>query len=477
MSYTDLYALLPLIVLAATPVLLIVVIAFRRDHVVTARLAAAGLIASLVLVPLTASPARTEITALLTLDNYARFFIGLIIAAALAVAFLSYDFLDGSDDEPDEFYVLLTLGTLGASVLAASSHFVSFFLGLEILSVSLYALIAYPRRSPNQIEAGLKYLILAGATSAFLLFGLALVYAVTGTMDFAAAAAKRPSDWLAPVVLFAGWGAVLVGIGFKLAVVPFHLWTPDVYQGAPAPVTAFVATVSKGAMFALLARLFIPSGAQHEMPLVLVFSLIALASMFAGNVLALLQENVKRIFAYSSIAHLGYLLVAFLASGERALIAVGFYLTAYFITTLAAFGVITVLSSADREADRISDYRGLFWRRPALAAIMTASLLSLAGVPLTAGFIGKFYIVLAGVGSTMWALVLALVVSSSIGLYFYLRVMVTMYMQPEETAVPVKARPLSYTEGAALAVAALLLVWLGIYPGGFLEMLESLLRF
>jgi NADH-quinone oxidoreductase subunit N len=466
-----------LLVLAATPVVLILIIAFRRAHLFSAAIAVVGLLASLILLPLTATSQPAEITALLLMDNYARFFIGLILAAALAVAFLSYDFLDGSDDEPEEFYVLLTLGTLGASVLAASSHFVSFFLGLEILSVSLYALIAYPRRSSNQIEAGLKYLILAGATSAFLLFGLALVYAATGTMDFAAAAAKRPSDWLAPVVLFAGWGAVLVGIGFKLALVPFHLWTPDVYQGAPAPVTAYVATVSKGAMFALLARLFIPSGAHHEVPLVLVFSLIALASMFAGNVLALLQENVKRIFAYSSIAHLGYLLVAFLTSGERALIAVGFYLTAYFITTLAAFGVITVLSSPDREADHIADYRGLFWRRPVLAAIMSASLLSLAGVPLTAGFIGKFYIVLAGVGSTLWALVLALVLSSSIGLYFYLRVLVAMYMQPEIHEMPARVPSLSVGGGAALAIAAVLLVGLGIYPGGFIDLLESLLRF
>jgi NADH-quinone oxidoreductase subunit N len=457
--------------------MLLLLIAFHRDHVVSARLAAAGLIASLVLLFLTAPPQPAQITALFIIDDYARFFIGLIIAAALAVAFLAYDFLDGSDDEPDEFYVLLTLGTLGACVLAASSHFVSFFLGLEILSVSLYALIAYPRRLQNQIEAGLKYLILAGATSAFLLFGMALVYAVNGSMAFAGPVRTGVTPWLAPQVLYAGWGLVLVGIGFKLAVVPFHLWTPDVYQGAPAPVTAYVATVSKGAMFALLTRLFVPSGAHHEMPLVLVFSLIALASMLVGNVLAVLQENVKRILAYSSIAHLGYLLVAFLTSGERALVAVGFYLTAYFITTLAAFGVITVLSKVDREADRIADFRGLFWRRPGLAAIMSASLLSLAGIPLTAGFVGKFYIVLAGVGSSLWALVLVLVISSAIGLFYYLRVMVAMYMEPEAPPAVIKAPSLSFASGAALAVAAVLLIGLGVYPGGFIALLESLLRF
>ena len=192
-----------------------------------------------------------------------------------------------------------------------------------------------------------------------------------------------------------GVGLIIVGFSFKLALVPFHLWTPDVYQGAPAPVTAFVATVSKGAMFALLVRYFSVVDLRSHHALVIVFTLLAIASMVVGNLLALLQHNVKRLLAYSSIAHLGYLLVAFLASSVLATTAVTFYLVAYFVTTLGAFGVVTVLSTGEREAESLDDYRGLVVRRPWLAALFTAMLLSLAGIPLTAGFVGKFYLTVA----------------------------------------------------------------------------------
>jgi NADH-quinone oxidoreductase subunit N len=346
---------------------------------------------------------------------------------------------------------------------------------LEVLSVSLYALIAYPRGQQNRIEAGLKYLILAGASAAFLLFGLALVYASTGAMDFAAAISARPvGGRLHPQVLLAGWGLIVVGIGFKLAVVPFHLWTPDVYEGAPPSVTAYVATVSKGAVFVLLVRLFAPAGIQREMPLALVFSLIAIASMLVGNLLALLQDNVKRILAYSSIAHFGYLLVALLAGGALATTAVAFYLIAYFVTTLTAFGVVTVLSGPKRDADALIDYQGLFWRRPLLAGIFTATLLSLAGIPLTAGFVGKFYLVAAGVQSALWLLVIILVVNSAIGLFYYLRVIAVMYMQlPERDEVSVPVSSLSLAGSAVLAVLALLLVWLGVYPAPVIEIIRK----
>jgi NADH-quinone oxidoreductase subunit N len=369
----------------------------------------------------------------------------------------------------------LLLATLGSMTLVASSHFVSFFLGLEILSVSLYAMIAYTRARPISVEAGIKYLILAAASAAFLLFGIALVYAETGTMEFARiATALRANS--ADVIALAGLAMIVVGVGFKLALVPFHLWTPDVYEGAPAPVTAFVATVSKGAMFALLLRYSNLLGIQTYYSLFIAFSVIAIASMLVGNLLALLQNNVKRILAYSSIAHLGYLLVAFLASGALAVIAVAFYLTAYFVTTLGAFGVVTLLSDADRDADRIDDYRGLFHRHPWLAGIFTAMLLSLAGIPLTAGFVGKFYLVAAGVGSALWLLVIVLVVASAIGLFYYLRIVVAMYQPPPEGA-PAPARvSLPIAGSVTLAVLTLLLVWLGVYPTPFIQMIQQLAR-
>jgi NADH-quinone oxidoreductase subunit N len=355
-------------------------------------------------------------------------------------------------------------------VLAASSHFVSFFIGLEILSVSLYTLIAYTRNELN-IEAGVKYLVLAAASSAFLLFGIALLYGETGTMDLSLMASGAGAQGINNGMLLTGLALVLTGVGFKLAVAPFHMWTPDVYEGAPAPVTAFIATVSKGGVFALLLRYFIQIDVHAYPSLFRAVAFIAVVSMFAGNLLALLQNNVKRILAYSSIAHLGYLLVAFLAGGVMRVAAVTFYLVAYFITTLGAFGVITVLSGKERDADAMDDYRGLSRRRPWLALIFSAMLFSLAGIPLTAGFIGKFYIVAAGAGSALWPLVITLVVNSAIGLYYYLRIIVAVYAQPaEEEGSPVS--PLSLTGTLVLAVLTILLLWLGVYPEPLMEMIH-----
>jgi NADH-quinone oxidoreductase subunit N len=268
----------------------------------------------------------------------------LIVTAGFSVAALSYSYLEKHEGHHEELYLLLVLATLGCTVLAAASHFASFFLGIELLSVSLYALAAYLRHSDRSVEAGVKYLILAAVSSAFILFGMALVYAGTGSMAFPEIAARAAIAGGRSLSFLAGIGMIIVGLGFKLAVVPFHLWTPDVYEGAPAPVTAFIATASKGAVFALVLRYFIAVDVHRHAPLLAILTSIAVASMFAGNLLALLQTNVKRILAYSSISHLGYLLVTMLASGPLAATAAAFYLTAYFVTTLSAFGVVAALS-------------------------------------------------------------------------------------------------------------------------------------
>lgn len=474
MTPGELRALLPFIILAAVPVMIMLVVAFYRSHRVTALLTLAGLAIASFTLPLASSSGSGRVTSLLIVDHYALFFTGLIVAASFAVAALSYGYLKKREGYHEEFYILLLLATLGSAILVASSHFASFFLGLEVLSVSLYALIAYPRREHLHIEAGIKYLILAAASAAFLLFGMALVYLELGTMEFARIVSLGAVSFDGTdLLLLAGLGMLVIGIGFKLAVVPFHMWTPDVYEGAPAPVTAFVATVSKGGMFALLLRLFTPMDGPTYRSLFVVFALIAIVSMFAGNLLALFQNNVKRILAYSSIAHLGYLLVAFIAGGPLAVTAATFYLVAYFVTMLGAFGVITVLSGAERDADRIDDYRGLFWRRPWLAGIFTATLLSLAGIPLTAGFVGKFYLVVAGVGSALWLPVIILVVTSSIGLFYYLRIVVALYQPPApEISVVAPSTPLA--GGLVLAALAFLLVWLGVAPAPLMRIIQTI---
>ena len=388
MEAGDFIAILPLLVLAGAAVVVMLGVAVRRSHAASFALSLAGLAAAFASLWPAASAAPRQVTTLLTIDSYAIFFTGLIIAATFAVAVMARPYMDLYDTDRDELYILLLIAALGSAVLASSSHFVSFFLGLELFSVPLYAMIAYLYVRRESIEAGLKYLILAAASAAFLLFGIALLYAETGTLDFGRLARVAGSAGAGSLLLPA-MALIVTGIGFKLAVVPFHMWTPDVYQGAPAPVTAFVATVSKGAMVALLMRYFYTSGAHGMRGVWLVFAIIALASMIAGNLLALMQTNVKRLLAYSSIAHLGYILVAFEAGGPEGASAVAFYLVAYFVTTLGAFAVVAILSTREREAEDIADYHGLFRRRPVLACAFAAMLFSLAGHPPHGGLSGQ----------------------------------------------------------------------------------------
>lgn len=470
MSAEELTGLLPFIIIALTATGVMVSIAFYRKHEAAFGLTLTGLAAAFASVFPALSLAPLEATPLLLLDSFSIFIIGLIIASTFAVVLLSYGYNKGRGERSEEYYVLTLLAALGAIVLAGSSHFASFFLGLEVLSVSLYALIAYVRTSVKGNEAGIKYLILAGASSAFLLFGMALVYAKTGTMEFASMAERSAGD--AEILLLAGLGMIIVGAGFKLAVVPFHMWTPDIYEGAPAPVSAFIATVSKGAMFALLLRFFILIDVRSNWLLFLVFTAIAIASMTAGNFLALFQNNIKRVLAYSSIAHLGYLLVAFLASGALAATAVGFYLVAYFITILGAFGIVTVLSGKDGDRELLDDYRGLAWEHPWLAGAFTAMLLSLAGIPLTVGFIGKFYLVTAGVNSALWLLVLVLALNSALSIYYYLRIVSALYTSPAEEKIIETVPKLPLAGGFVMAVLTLLLVWFGVYPSPLIRLIE-----
>jgi NADH-quinone oxidoreductase subunit N len=474
LSSSDLIPLLPIIAPAAAAVAILLIIGSGRNHTLAATLSLVGLAAGFLPLCKMSPMASTRVASLLTLDGYALFFAGLILAASFVVVLLSHGYLQRRERQPEEFYVLLLIATSGAVVLATSSHFVSFFLGLEALTVSLYTLIAYERTGRNGIEAGVKYLILAAVSAAFLLFGMALIYAEFGTMEFsriAEAWSAHGGSLLAP----AGMAMIIVGVGFKLALAPFHMWTPDVYQGAPAPATAFLATVSKAAVFAVLLRYFAALGAAEGGSLRIVLTLTAILSMFTGNLLALMQASVKRILAYSSIAHSGYLLIALLAARAYAPLAASYYLLAYVVTTLGAWGVVAALSNKDGDADSLEDYRGLAWRRPWLSGVLTAMLFSLAGIPLTAGFVGKFYLLTAGVAGRMWLLVIMLVVNSAIGLYYYVRIIVAMYSQPRPgPAEPPTAAKSSPAASMALAGLLFVLIWFGVYPGPLIGLLQSL---
>lgn len=469
---------LPFMIVFASPLFLLLAVAIKRSHRLTRWLSLVLMSAALVSIFPASSEPPFGVPGLFVVDKFALFYLGLFLAAGMAISLFSWGYLEGLEETREEFYPLLFLAILGGAALVSSRHFASFFLALEALSVSLYALIAYPRDREKSIEAGLKYLILAAASVAFLLFGIALIYFHSGTLDFqtlgGSLAAGAASS--SPFVL-AGFALLLVGIGFKLALVPFHVWTPDIYQGAPAPATALVASISKGAVFGFLLRFFWLTGAMSNRSLRLIFSVFAVASMFVGNLLALNQKNVKRLLAYSSIAHFGYLLVAFLAAGTRGVEAVTFYLVAYFVTIVGAFGIVTVLSSKEGDAESLEAYAGLFWARPWTAAVFSAMLLSLAGIPLTAGFLGKFYVVAAGMGSGLAWLVIILIANSALSLYYYVRVIAAMSSRPQPETCPDRKNghlPLfSVASGAALAVLTLALIWLGIFPSGLIQAIRS----
>lgn len=471
MSISDLIALLPLLIVAATTLIAMLLIAVSRHHRATAVVAVAGPLLALASLFLASPHVPRTVTPLLVVDGYALFFLGLLLATTAVVTALSYRYLEPAAENREEYYLLVLMGALGAGVLVVARHFVSFFLGLELLSVSLYALIAYTRAQKQRIEAGLKYLILAGTASAFLLFGLALIYAEQGQLVFEEIVLDEPS-----LFMLAGLGLLTVGVAFKLALAPFHLWTPDVYQGAPAPVTAFIATVSKGAVFALLFRFFGGVRIYEQPALLATFGAIAVLSMLAGNLLALVQDNVKRILAYSSIAHLGYLTIAFLAGGDMGQTAAAFYLAIYFVTTLTAFGVVTWLSTAEDEAETLDDYRGLFRRNPHLAGIFTIALLSLAGIPPTAGLVSKVYVAMAGVSVSLWVPLLVLVAGSVAGVFYYMRIVVALWRDPagdeEALTFTVGGAPAGYLilNGLTLALLAL-----GVYPFFLIQIIERTL--
>lgn len=482
--------LAPLVISLASLVLMMQIAFWRHSHASWVISCLTLLAAGIALIPASAV-IPLQITPLLIADQYSLFFTALILFATLVTALLARDYLEHRAGENEEFYLLLLLSALGGVLLVSSTHLASFLLGLELLGVALYALIAYPERGHLPLEAAIKYLVLSGAASGILLFGFALIYAALGTLSFTGIGEQLVQAPVAEdkqLLVLIGTAMVFTGIGFKLSLVPFHMWTPDVYQGAPSPVTGFLATVSKGAIFAALMRLFIAAELYQYEGLMVGISILAIASMLAGNLLALQQENLKRLLAYSSIAHLGYLMIALVVYGtlqrpELAVEAAGFYLTAYIVTSLAAFALLSLLSSDirdsvlgnDAEADDIDHLNGLFWRHPLLALMLTIALLSLAGIPLTVGFVGKFYLFTAGVEGSLWLLLGALVIGSGIGIYYYLRVVFAMSLktpeQEEGLHLPVR---LSTVAKLVICLLIFIMLYLGVLPQPLIEYLGSL---
>ena len=453
--------LTPLLVLAAGALVVTLAVAVRRHHGATAALTAATFAATAAAAWAGSDRLPVEVGPLFRVSSFGLAIVAVLALAGLAVTGLTHGYLRPEADRREEVYIVLLLAALGAGALVLARHLASLFLGLETLGVGLYVLVASLRERRRSLEAGAKYLVLTGTASAFLAFGAALLFWERGSLDLRELAGGARTPLAVAALLL-----VVVGLGFKLALAPFHLWTADVYQGAPAPVAAFLAAVSKGAVVGLVVGQL---GAARE-ELALPLAVMAGASMVVGTLLALLQENLKRLLAFSSIAHLGYLLVAYLAGGEHGTVAAGFYLAAYAASVLTAFGAVAALSRPGEEPEEIAAWRGLAWRRPGVAAALALALLSLAGIPLTAGFLAKLWVVTAGLDAALTTLVLLLIATSAAAVYYYLRVVLALFEAPPAPE-PLPAGPLAWSTRVTLVLLAATVVVLGVAPGGLLAAL------
>jgi NADH-quinone oxidoreductase subunit N len=398
-------------------------------------------------------------------DEFGFYFIYLFLLVAALVIMGSMDYLERDSLQHGEFYSLVLMGTVGMCFMAASTDLIMIFLGLEISSIATYILAGYRRADRLSNEASLKYFLLGSFATAFLLYGIAFVYGLTGTTNLLGASARLAA--LAPRSAFAEVALILifVGLAFKLTLAPFQIWAPDVYQGAPAPVTAFLSVGPKAAAFAVLLRVFLGSFSSADSFIFWILWISAALTMSVGNLAALWQTNVKRLLAYSSIAHAGYVLVGVTAGGSRGISAVLYYLVAYALMNVGAFILIAHLSGAGERLVQIEDYKGLALERPAVAACLTVFFLSLAGFPTTAGFLGKFYIFRAAIHSHLIGLTILALLNSVVSVYYYFKIIVAMYMHEGKTETSEVVLP--WPVRSALAVSILGIFFLGLAPNGF----------
>lgn len=475
----QLIAMLPLLIVGLTVVVVMLSIAWRRDHFINATLTVIGLNLALLSLYFVGQVGPMDVTPLMRVDGYSMFYTGLVIIASLATSTFAYPWLVGYPDNREEFYLLVLIAALGGILLASANHLASLFLGIELLTLPLFGLIGYAYRQKRSLEASIKYMLLSAAASSFLLFGMALLYAESGSLSFVGLGQSLSDSMVHQPLILAGLGMMIVGLGFKLSLVPFQLWTPDVYQGAPAPVSTFLATASKIAIFAVVMRLFMYAPAADSEAVRLILSIIAVASILFGNLMAISQTNIKRLLGYSSIAHLGYLLIALVAVQTHELAlpleTIGVYLAGYLFSSLGAFGVVSLMSSPYKgpDAESLFSYRGLFWHKPILSAVMTVMMLSLAGIPMTLGFIGKFFVVAMGVSANLWWLTGAVVLGSAIGLYYYLRVTVSLFLSPPQSLVRDTPSNWALTAGGVVVlISAILVLVLGIYPQPLITLVQ-----
>jgi NADH-quinone oxidoreductase subunit N len=406
---------------------------------------------------------------MVVLDNYSLFFKGIFLITAGLTILMSVRFLKAEGFEHGEYYILLLFATVGMMLMASAADLIIIFLGLETFSLAVYVLVGFFRTQPKSNESSLKYFLLGAFSTGFLLYGIALIYGATGTTNLKGIYEfVRRVNLLADPLLLIGMSLLLVGFGFKVASVPFHMWTPDVYEGAPTSVTAFMSVGPKAAGFAAFLRVFLYSLSSLQTDYVWILWVLAVLTMTLGNLVAIAQKNIKRMLAYSSIAHAGYILVAMVAGSELSTASILYYLLAYAFMNLGAFGVVILYGRKGEENILIDDYSGMASKYPLLAAAMAIFMFSLAGIPPTAGFVGKFYIFSAAVKAGYIGLAIIGVLNSALSVYYYLRVTVMMYMRgPEKEQAGLDLSPAMVV---ALVIAVVGTLQMGITPSQYLNL-------
>ena len=406
---------------------------------------------------------------ILLIDRFSLLFTVFFLILGILIVLASVDYVNQYLHHPGEYYGILLFSLLGMMLMAASNELLTAYISLELLSFGLYVMVAMGRDDPKSNEAGVKYILLGAFSSALLLYGISLVYGVLGTTTFAGISERLAGPGAATPDLLLGLALIVAGLGFKVAAVPFHMWAPDVYEGAPLPVTAYLAVGSKAAAFALVLRLFSTAFIQSIGEWQLLIAILAAVTMTLGNVVALAQENIKRLLAYSSIGQVGYLLVGIAALSAASSNAIILHLVGYGLANLAAFvGVISFYNITGK--DNVRDFAGLADRNPFIAMAMTVSLFSLAGLPFFAGFITKFYLFIAAAEQDLLWLAGIAMVNSLISLYYYLLIIRQMYIQKPEDSSRI---PLSRVTGSLLGTLVVGTVAVGIYPGPLVDLIET----
>ncbi len=462
----DYIRILPEIVLAIFGMIIMVLDPLMDEHRSQKTLGALALVGSLSALVATLFQSQYPGLAfwnMVQVDSFSVFFHFLVAAVTAVVILSSYEYMAVQEIRAGEYYALVLFGALGMSLMSSAVELVLIFIALEISSISTYILAGFRRRAAISSESSVKYFLLGSFATAFFLYGVALMFGATGSTSIKIIGDALRSGHI-PVLAYVAVAFMFVGLGFKVAAAPFHIWTPDVYEGAPSPVVGFMSTAPKAAVFAVLLRVMFEADAPGRVWLIWV---VAALSMTLGNIGALVQDNVKRLLAYSSIAHAGYLLVAYAALPNNGIPAAMFYTASYAAMNVGAFAVISHVAGAGERYVTIEDYEGLGRRSPLLAATLTIFLLSLIGIPITGGFFAKFYVFSAALQANLVGLVIIGVLNSAIASYYYLRIIVVMYMREAREDIGLPRIP--FALGTALAISVVATIYLGVLPGRVLD--------